>query len=86
MLVSVIVHGETFGNLKLTTPCLLAARLFKRRKSNTIVLSGLSGSGKTILFYQVSIRISRFFLYFYRNSFLVRYLISSFLVYSFTLI
>ncbi|TYK15618.1 signal recognition particle receptor subunit beta-like [Cucumis melo var. makuwa] len=49
----VIVHGETFGNLKLTTPCLLAARLFKRRKSNTIVLSGLSGSGKTILFYQL---------------------------------
>ena len=63
MLLSVIVYGETFGNLKLTTTCLLAARLFKRRKSNTIVLSGLSGSGKTILFYQVSIRISGFVLY-----------------------
>ncbi|KAF3431237.1 hypothetical protein FNV43_RR25967 [Rhamnella rubrinervis] len=28
-------------------------RLFKRTKSNTIVLSGLSGSGKTVLFYQL---------------------------------
>lgn len=32
----------------------IAVRLFKRTKSNTIVLTGLSGSGKTILFYQVS--------------------------------
>jgi Cdc6-like AAA superfamily ATPase len=30
-----------------------AVRLLKRTKSNTIVLSGLSGSGKTVLFYQV---------------------------------
>ncbi|KAH7510698.1 uncharacterized protein LOC107428701 [Ziziphus jujuba] len=28
-------------------------RLFKRTKSNTIILSGLSGSGKTVLFYQL---------------------------------
>lgn len=27
--------------------------LFKRKKSNTILLSGLGGSGKTVLFYQV---------------------------------
>ena len=30
--------------------------LFKRAKSNTIVLTGLSGSGKTVLFYQVSFK------------------------------
>lgn len=30
-----------------------AVRLFKRKASNTIVLTGLSGSGKTVLFYQV---------------------------------
>jgi Cdc6-like AAA superfamily ATPase len=30
-----------------------AVRMLKRTKSNTIVLSGLSGSGKTVLFYQV---------------------------------
>jgi len=28
-------------------------RLLKRAKSNTVVLTGLSGSGKTVLFYQV---------------------------------
>lgn len=60
-----MVYGKTFGNLKLTPPSLSAARLFKRRKSNTIVLSGLSGSGKTVLFYQVSICIAGFFLYLY---------------------
>ncbi|CAN0923970.1 Signal recognition particle receptor subunit beta, partial [Linum grandiflorum] len=32
---------------------LILAPLFKRQKPNTIVLSGLSGSGKTVLFYQL---------------------------------
>lgn len=32
-----------------------AVRLFKRTASNTIVLTGLSGSGKTYLFYQVTL-------------------------------
>ncbi|XP_038892002.1 signal recognition particle receptor subunit beta-like [Benincasa hispida] len=41
------------GVLLFTTVLLLLTRLFKRRKSNTIVLSGLSGSGKTVLFYQL---------------------------------
>ncbi|KAJ1399492.1 Small GTPase superfamily, ARF type [Sesbania bispinosa] len=36
-----------------TTLLLLSLRLFKRAKSNTIVLTGLSGSGKTVLFYQL---------------------------------
>ncbi|XP_065876658.1 uncharacterized protein [Euphorbia lathyris] len=36
-----------------STLVLLIIRLSKRRKSNTIVLTGLSGSGKTILFYQL---------------------------------
>ncbi|XP_038713701.1 signal recognition particle receptor subunit beta-like isoform X2 [Tripterygium wilfordii] len=36
-----------------TTLFLLSIRLFKRKKSNTIVLTGLSGSGKTVLFYQL---------------------------------
>ncbi|PSS13599.1 Signal recognition particle receptor subunit beta like [Actinidia chinensis var. chinensis] len=31
----------------------LLVRLFKRSKHNTIVLTGLSGSGKTVLFYQL---------------------------------
>lgn len=31
----------------------LIVRLLKRRSSNTVVLTGLSGSGKTILFYQL---------------------------------
>lgn len=31
----------------------LIVRLFKRRSSNTVLLTGLSGSGKTILFYQL---------------------------------
>ena len=35
----------------------VAVRLFKRAKSDTIVLTGLSGSGKTVLFYQVSTAI-----------------------------
>lgn len=34
---------------------LAAVRLFKRTKSNTIVLTGLSGAGKTVLFYQVGV-------------------------------
>lgn len=33
-----------------------AVRLFKRRSSNTVLLTGLSGSGKTILFYQVGMQ------------------------------
>lgn len=39
--------------LLLTTLLLLLIRLLKHTKSNTIVLAGLSGSGKTILFYQL---------------------------------
>lgn len=31
----------------------LLLRLFKRKKPNTIVLAGLTGSGKTVLFYQL---------------------------------
>ena len=38
----------------------VAVRLFKRAKSDTIVLTGLSGSGKTVLFYQVSTAIFLF--------------------------
>ncbi|KAJ4848036.1 hypothetical protein Tsubulata_037922, partial [Turnera subulata] len=39
--------------LVLTTLLLLFIRLFKRSKSNTVVLTGLGGSGKTVLFYQL---------------------------------
>ncbi|KAJ8769896.1 hypothetical protein K2173_008978 [Erythroxylum novogranatense] len=39
--------------LLFTTLFLLSIRFFKRTKSNTIVLAGLSGSGKTVLFYQL---------------------------------
>ncbi|XP_044489951.1 signal recognition particle receptor subunit beta-like [Mangifera indica] len=35
------------------TTILLFFKLFKHSKSNTIVLTGLSGSGKTVLFYQL---------------------------------
>ncbi|WVZ13198.1 hypothetical protein V8G54_017728 [Vigna mungo] len=38
-----------------TTLLLLSVRLFKRSKSNTIVLTGLSGSGKTVIFYQLAL-------------------------------
>ncbi|GER51535.1 signal recognition particle receptor subunit beta [Striga asiatica] len=31
----------------------LIVRIFKRKSSNTVVLTGLSGSGKTVLFYQL---------------------------------
>lgn len=41
------------GVLFLTTTFLLLIRLFGRTKSNTIVLAGLSGGGKTVLFYQL---------------------------------
>uniref|UniRef100_A0A5B7C6T5 Signal recognition particle receptor subunit beta n=1 Tax=Davidia involucrata TaxID=16924 RepID=A0A5B7C6T5_DAVIN len=41
------------GAVLLTTLFLLLFRLFKRTKFNTIVLTGLSGSGKTVLFYQL---------------------------------
>lgn len=39
--------------LLFTTLLILLIRVFKRTKSNTIVLTGLSGSGKTVLFYQL---------------------------------
>ncbi|GAV61008.1 SRPRB domain-containing protein, partial [Cephalotus follicularis] len=39
--------------LLLTTFLLLSVLLFKNTKSNTILLTGLSGSGKTVLFYQL---------------------------------
>lgn len=39
--------------LLLTTLMLLSIRLLRRTKSNTVVLTGLSGSGKTVLFYQL---------------------------------
>ncbi|XVF13698.1 hypothetical protein REPUB_Repub08aG0230200 [Reevesia pubescens] len=39
--------------LLISTLLLLSIRLFKRTKSNTIVLTGLSGCGKTVLFYQL---------------------------------
>ncbi|KAL0004262.1 hypothetical protein SO802_011823 [Lithocarpus litseifolius] len=39
--------------LLFTTLFFLFIRLFKRAKSDTIVLTGLSGSGKTVLFYQL---------------------------------
>lgn len=40
------------GVISITTVYILI-RTFKRKKSNTIVLAGLSGSGKTVLFYQL---------------------------------
>ncbi|KAK7244400.1 hypothetical protein RIF29_39221 [Crotalaria pallida] len=36
------------------TTVLLLSRLLKRAKANTIVLTGLSGSGKTVIFHQVN--------------------------------
>ncbi|XVF52287.1 hypothetical protein PTKIN_Ptkin05aG0007000 [Pterospermum kingtungense] len=39
--------------LFISTLLLLSIRLFKRTKTNTILLTGLSGSGKTVLFYQL---------------------------------
>ncbi|CAL9223518.1 unnamed protein product [Arabidopsis halleri] len=41
------------GVLLLATICLLSIRLFRRTKSNTVLLCGLSGSGKTMLFFQL---------------------------------
>nr|AAU44447.1 hypothetical protein AT2G18770 [Arabidopsis thaliana] len=41
------------GVLLLATIWLLSIRLFRRTKSDTVLLSGLSGSGKTVLFYQL---------------------------------
>uniref|UniRef100_A0A1J3H3V5 Signal recognition particle receptor subunit beta n=1 Tax=Noccaea caerulescens TaxID=107243 RepID=A0A1J3H3V5_NOCCA len=41
------------GVLLLTTILLISIRLVRRTKSNTVLLSGLSGSGKTVLFYQL---------------------------------
>nr|DAD36048.1 TPA_asm: hypothetical protein HUJ06_006687 [Nelumbo nucifera] len=41
------------GVLFLTTTLLFLVSLLRRTKSNTIVLAGLSGSGKTVLFYQL---------------------------------
>lgn len=39
--------------LLLSTILLLSFRLLRRTKSNTVLLTGLSGSGKTVLFYQL---------------------------------
>ncbi|TYI91512.1 hypothetical protein E1A91_D03G197500v1 [Gossypium mustelinum] len=39
--------------LLISTLLLLSIRLFKHAKSNTVILTGLSGSGKTVLFYQL---------------------------------
>ncbi|KAM5584664.1 hypothetical protein ABKV19_004166 [Rosa sericea] len=39
--------------LLLTSFLILSGRLFKRQKANTILMTGLSGSGKTVLFYQL---------------------------------
>ncbi|ESQ50565.1 hypothetical protein EUTSA_v10022817mg [Eutrema salsugineum] len=39
--------------LLLTTIWFLSIRLFRRAKPNTVLLCGLSGSGKTVLFYQL---------------------------------
>ncbi|CAN8271154.1 unnamed protein product [Cochlearia groenlandica] len=44
---------SAIGVLLLTTILFFAIGLFKRTKSNTVLLSGLSGSGKTVLFYQL---------------------------------
>ncbi|KAA8550188.1 hypothetical protein F0562_001872 [Nyssa sinensis] len=41
------------GAVLITALFLLLFRLFKRTASNIIVLAGLSGSGKTVLFYQL---------------------------------
>lgn len=41
------------GVVILTILLSLLIRVFKRKKSNTVVLAGLSGSGKTVLFYQL---------------------------------
>ncbi|KAL0336132.1 UNVERIFIED_CONTAM: hypothetical protein Sradi_4825100 [Sesamum radiatum] len=41
------------GVVLFTVLFFLVIRLFKRRSSNTILLTGLSGSGKTVLFYQL---------------------------------
>ncbi|CAN8237211.1 unnamed protein product [Cochlearia groenlandica] len=41
------------GVLLLTTILFLSIRLLRRTKSNTVLLSGLTGSGKTMLFYQL---------------------------------
>ncbi|EPS59395.1 signal recognition particle binding protein, partial [Genlisea aurea] len=41
------------GVVLLTFVLFVIVRLFRRRSSNTILLTGLSGSGKTILFYQL---------------------------------
>jgi len=54
---SLIIHKQTFDLLLLNLLFLLgyAVRLVRRTKSNTVLLSGLTGSGKTVLFYQVSV-------------------------------
>ncbi|KAK7386785.1 hypothetical protein VNO78_27121 [Psophocarpus tetragonolobus] len=36
-----------------TTVLLISTRLFTRAKSNTVLLTGLTGAGKTVLFYQL---------------------------------
>ncbi|XP_045819198.1 signal recognition particle receptor subunit beta-like [Trifolium pratense] len=44
---------HAFTIVLITTLLLYILRAWKRTKSNTIVLTGLSGSGKTVLFYQL---------------------------------
>ncbi|CAA3006988.1 signal recognition particle receptor subunit beta-like [Olea europaea var. sylvestris] len=41
------------GVVLFTTFLFTIIRLFKRKSANTVVLTGLSGSGKTVLFYQL---------------------------------
>ena len=60
--------------LSLLLPC--AVRLFRRTKSNTVLLSGLSGSGKTVLFYRVSV-----YGFLFLSSFQVCFLVKSLIVF-----
>ncbi|KAJ9677771.1 hypothetical protein PVL29_022639 [Vitis rotundifolia] len=43
----------TIGVVSLSTIAIFSIRWLKPRKSNTIILAGLSGSGKTVLFHQL---------------------------------
>lgn len=46
----------------------ITVRFLKRAKSNTIVLTGLSGAGKTVLFYQVSLSIPSILIFHFSHS------------------
>uniref|UniRef100_A0A8R7QX23 Signal recognition particle receptor subunit beta n=1 Tax=Triticum urartu TaxID=4572 RepID=A0A8R7QX23_TRIUA len=56
---------------------LVAASCLKSSKPNTIVLSGLSGSGKTVLFYQVSFQFCMWSSFFCASPYLVIQLFNS---------